>query len=162
MKISKPIIVYALVITLVICMWLYQGSVSVLLAKRKIPQLRNYEKIYGISKGGLFSNWLLISAKLDQDNFNRYSNEIKSDCDKSLKIPNEAIILTSEENNSDKIDGKRELFFKQKVSGKYLDWWDTDKVRNGVVYVKNQGNACRYEILFDNETLNVYIYWSYS
>lgn len=133
------------------------------LEKYGIPTVDSYEKFIAYSSGGFFSKWMFAAIKVNNNQMNNYKNKIFNDGAVHNKIGNNEIKILSKDDMI-KVNSYdyRKIRFKQEVNGKYLEWWDIDKITAGDLYEKELSDECRYKIYFSPQQGKIYIYWSYS
>ena len=133
------------------------------LEKYGVPTVDSYEKFIAYSSGGFFSQWMFAAIKVNDNQMNKYKKKIVQDGSVHYKIGNDGIkILTLEEDYKIIKYEFSEYRIKQRVNGKYLEWWDIDKITVGDLYENELPDECRYKIYFSPKQGIIYIYWARS
>jgi hypothetical protein len=133
--------------------------------KRSIPVVDGHYSVIGRESGSFFAAWFFAALKMNDLDFDGYRQKIEFDASEGFSVGTEVVVVTNVPGNQEDEEfwqkGVRVLF-KRKLNGKYIDWWNTDKVGSGWVYKKRLPDACGYWVMFDDTQKIVYVYWHYS
>lgn len=122
-------------------------------------------KIEGDSFFG--NTWLFISFRLNHENLLQYEKIIsgrKKEDDRFIigvdgNLNQQVIIILEEDIQSFKRNNPyKNYIIKEKVSDKYIPWWNTDKIKNGSYFAMTSRPNDGYKAYFDYDNNIVYLY----
>ena len=138
------------------------------LAKRGVPLPQGQMTTIATESGGTFGQYIFAAIQLDESTLQDYTEALKGTCPQPdvISPTGNCVVITSamsaETRNSYGYDPDRKFLIKKTVNGAYLDWWQIERIANGLHYEAQLPDACGYEVYLDMDRRIAYIYWHYS
>ena len=166
-KVLRTSLATTTAVALFVLAWiLWPSSVNTELSKRHIPEIPSYESFIGLESGGFFAHWLFVAVRATDQQIDQYKLRLIADAAVHTELgdaPDQvSIVEVNRYQMPMTIDKQPRIYFKQTLNGRYLDWWNFDKARQGDFFEKILPKECSYQVILDRQHGIIYIYWHYS